>query len=90
MSLTCDGPIAHLTMMTELGACLDPDNMKPYFFPVTNPQRKVYVFLDICHMAKNCRNIIGKGEVLIDGQGNKINWNYIVLLAKLQEREGLR
>ena len=33
VSLTCDGPSCHFKMLTELGACLKPVNLQPYFVP---------------------------------------------------------
>ena len=86
VSLTCDGPSAHFAMMRELGASLDPNSMKTFF---TSNSKKIYVFLDICHMLKLVRNILNK-HVLIDEDGNQICWRFIGELAKLQEREGLR
>jgi len=63
-------------------------NFKPYFIdPVT--QNKIYCFFDPCHMLKLVRNTIGDKSILIFN-GEKILWEDIVLLQKLQEEEGLR
>jgi hypothetical protein len=37
ISLTCDGPACHFSMLSSLGACLDPSKMIPYF---PHPQNK--------------------------------------------------
>ena len=89
VSVTCDGPAAHFAMMRELGVSLDPDSMTTFFDNDDMISKKTYVFLDICHMIKNVRNIL-RNHDLIDSDGNNISWKYIIELAKLQEREGLR
>ena len=89
VSVTCDGPPSHFTMMKELGASLDPENMRTFFSNNGSMSKKIYVFLDICHMLKNVRNILRKHD-LVDGDGRKISWKFIAELGKLQEEEGLR
>ncbi|KAG1672898.1 DNA transposase THAP9 [Nymphon striatum] len=90
VSLTCDGPSCHFTMMNELGACLKPNNLKAFFPHPLEPNKKIHVLLDVCHMLKLVRNTLGQGGILMDKDGNKIYWNYIVELQKLQDKEGLR
>ena len=48
------------------------------------------MLLDVCHMLKFVRNTLAQGGILIDGNNNKIQWQYLVSLQKLQEKEGLR
>ena len=55
-----------------------------------DPQNKIFVFLDICHMLKLVRNTLGTGGVFIEQDGNKILWQCFVELQNLQEEEGLR
>lgn len=90
VSLTCDGPSCHFTMNNELGACMQPENLKSYFSHPCENERCVYVFLNICHMLKLVRNTLGDGFVLYDDEGRKITWEYVVRLQELQELEGLR
>lgn len=90
ISLTCDGPSCHFTMMKELGARLEPNNLKTYFPHPLEPNKKIHVLLDVCHMLKLVRNTLGQGGILMDKDGSKIYWNYIVELQKLQDKEGLR
>ena len=90
VSLTCDGPSCHFTMMNELGACLEPNNLKAYFPHPLEPNKKIHVLLDVCHMLKLVRNTLGQGGILMDKDGSKIYWNFIVELQKLQDKEGLR
>ncbi len=41
-------------------------------------------------MLKLIRNTLGDGGILLDKDGNKICWAYLIELQKLQEKEGLR
>ena len=90
VSLTCDGPSCHFTMLQQLGACLDIENLQCYFTHPGDKNRKVYILLDVCHMLKLLRNTLGSYGTLIDNEGDKICWKYIVELQKLQDDEGLR
>ena len=90
ISLICDGPSCHFSMMSALGASLDPLNMQAFFTHPLKPEIKVYVLLDVCHMLKLVRNTLGEGGILVDKNGCTISWQYITELHKLQENEGLR
>lgn len=86
-SVTFDGCSTNLAMAKELGANLNPDNMKAYFIhPIT--QKTVYIFLDICHMLKLVRNTMSS-KLLKDADDKFIMWAYIDKLEKLQAREGV-
>lgn len=86
---TCDGPHTHLTMMNELGACLQPDKMQPFFHPLSENGTRRHVLLDMAHMIKLVRNCLGKQKTILSSSG-KVEWEYIVKLYQLQEKEGLR
>lgn len=90
-SITLDGPPVHFTAVTMLGAVMSMSNdAKPYFpHPVEN-QPDVCVIVDACHDLKNIRSTLAEYKILIDGDGNKIQWQYLVALASLQEKDGLR
>ena len=89
-SLTCDGPSCHISMLTELGLSVDLSNMVTYFLHPQDPKRRMYVFLDICHMLKLVRNTFGEWGTLVNRGGEKISWQYLVELHNLQDAEGLR
>ena len=89
-SVSFDGPCCHFTMSTELGASLTAENLKPYFPLPVQPEKKVHILLDVCHMLKLIRNILWDGGIIVDGSGKKIFWKYIDNLHKLQDNEGLR
>jgi len=85
VSLTADGPIAHLTMMRELRAKLCPDDMVPYF---TFQNHRIHVLLDVAHMLKLVRNSLASEETLLSPSG-PIQWSYVLQLQNIQESEGL-
>ena len=89
VSLTCDGPSCHFTMLQQLGACLNIETLQCYF-PHSADKNKIYILLDVCHMLKLLRNTLGSYGILIDSDGNEICWKYIVELQKLEDNEGLR
>eukprot|EP00794_Sanderia_malayensis_P001534 gene1534-1697_t len=66
-SLTCDGPSCHFTMMSHLGAPLDPDNLVPSFCHPSHPSEKIHVLLDVCLVEISSKYI-----------GNSIAFNYIL------------
>ena len=90
VSLTCDGPSCHFTMLQELGACLNIENLQCYFVHPQDKNKKIYVLLDVGHMLKLVRNTLGSYGILIDKDDNKVCWKYIIELQKLQDKEGLR
>jgi hypothetical protein len=90
LSLTCDGPSCHLTMLSELGACLKPDNLQPSFPHPADATSTVQVMLDACHMLKLVRNTFAEGLVTKDGEDKRITWNLIEALHVTQVDEGLR
>ena len=90
VSLTCDGPSCHFKMLSELGAAINPPSLEPNFPNPGNCHEKIHVLLDVCHMLKLVRNTLAEKGLLVDIEGNKILWQYVVELQKLQEKEGLR
>ena len=92
ISVTCDGPQCHFSMMSYLGASLKFPDFKTYFLHpnAEKEQDKVYVLLDVCHMLKLIRNCLSEYEFILDSDNNEIHWKYIVYLEELQDREGLR
>lgn len=90
VSLTCDGPSCHFTMLRELGASMIPGCLTANFEHPSNKTERIYVLLDVCHMLKLVRNTFADWGILVDGDGGKIKWQYIIALQKLQQNEGLR
>ena len=87
---TCDGPTTHQSMLKLLGAVLSADDMQAYFPHPCDENKKVYIFLDACHMIKLVRNTFSDWNVLKDKDGQNIEWKFLEELNELQEREGLR
>ena len=90
IALVCDGPSCHFTMLRALGANLAPPQLHLYFIHPLDKTKRVYVFLDVCHMLKLIRNTLSDQKIFVDGDGNKICCEYIIELQKLQDKEGLR
>ena len=88
-ALTSDGPPCNFSMMNHLGASLTLSNLDTSFPNPADPKKRVYVILDACHMLKLVRNSLGAVGYLLDDNGEKIEWRYIVELQKLQEKEGV-
>ena len=88
VSLTLDGAAANMSMLTMFGCSFQYDNIKSTFsHPLTS--KEIGVFLDPCHMLKLVRNSFADKKSLVNGQGNKIRWDYIDNLHKLQTSQGL-
>jgi hypothetical protein len=90
VSQTCDGPSCHLAMMKELSVSANVDDLKPSFPNPGNPSEPIYIILDACHMLKLVRNTLASCGIIVDGDGNKVEWQYVESLHKLQQEEGLR
>lgn len=82
LAVTFDGLPANLTMCKILGA--DFHAGKAYILDPTQPNRKIYVFLDPPHMLKLARNCLGTRN-LVDGDGGIIEWTYISLMYETQK-----
>ena len=82
VSHTCDGPSCHITMMKVLGATISPPNLLPTIPHPADPEKKVQLILDVCHMLKNVRNVFEKGQIFKTQEGETINWQYLVELGK--------
>ena len=89
VSVTCDGPSTHFTMLRELGASLDPNNLDPSFPDPANADHRIQVMLDVCHMLKLLRTALASCGLLKDGEGSIIRWQYLVELHDLQQQQGL-
>ncbi|KAB0801379.1 hypothetical protein PPYR_05733, partial [Photinus pyralis] len=86
VSLTCDGAPSNISMCSLLGCSLQYPNMQTMFQVGDD---KIHFFLDPCHMVKLVRNTFGDKKLMLDQNGNCIQWKYIDELMKLQETEGL-
>lgn len=87
-NITSDGASCNQSMYSMLGCDLNPKNPRPWF----NHLRfgyKVYATLDICHMLKLARNAHAELHTFHSKTG-VIQWEYIELLAKLQNELQLR
>ena len=90
ITLTCDGPSCHFSMLSTLGASLHPSKMIPYFPHSQNKAEKIWVLLDVCRMLKLVRNTLAEKEIILDEKNGKILLKYLVELEKQQAAVGLR
>ena len=76
VSLTCDGPSCHFSMLRALGATLDVNNMRSSFAHPADPSQSVHVLLDVGHMLKLLRDTLADDGVLRTPSG-EVRWRYI-------------
>ena len=75
--------------LSKLGASINADSPDTQILPdLDGPS--IEVIHDMVHNMKNVRNSWSKIEALKNGNGDTIDWNFIVKLQKLQESEKLR
>lgn len=86
VSLTFDGAQSNISMSNMLGCHIQFPDPKTYF-KVEN--RCIHVFYDPPHMLKLIRNCFGEKKLLIDVDGNVIDWQFLLSLNNVQEMEGL-
>ena len=89
VSLTFDGCSANCSAAQQLGVSFDVSNPQPTFENPCDPNSKICVFLDVCHMLKLMRNTLADKQILRDTHGKVIMWEHIRKLHELQDKEGL-
>jgi len=89
-SITFDGAHSNLNMCTRLGAQFDLRDPKFYFPHPMNHSQPVYLFFDACHMIKLVRNTLGDKQILLNSNGDKIEWSFIKELYYKEKQEGLK
>jgi hypothetical protein len=85
-ALVMDGCSSNLAACRQLGYSLNPDN------PIVKREfdgHPTYLFIDYCHCIKNIRNCLASKHILLDGDGNELQWKYVEMLYKVQKEEGL-
>lgn len=65
----------------------DFENEKAY---IINPQihKKIFIFLDACHMEKLARNCLSSKRIICDARNEPIEWKYFEKLELLQRTVG--
>ena len=75
-------------MLQKLGANFEPDNLDTQIFKdLDSPP--IHMILDPSHDIKNVRNAWKHHRIFLNSKGQKIDWNYLVMLVRLQEYEHL-
>lgn len=86
-NITFDGYAGNVPACELLGAKLSVNckknvrELKPFIID-TITKHKIYIILDPCRMEKLVRNRWDSCQVFFDGDGNKIEWKFIVELYK--------
>lgn len=75
VSLTCDGPPAHFSMLTTLGASLKIGSAQPWILHPTSKER-IHCILDFCHVLKLIRNAWEHLKVIYNDKGQAIKYRY--------------
>eukprot|EP00794_Sanderia_malayensis_P012242 gene12242-13503_t len=102
ISLTCDGPSCHFTMMKELGANVDPEHLQTFPNPVDSNQKqfqgseatvKFICIIDRLFDVLNSRNPCAKGFKSALCSGNKSFWDPFLdeafdYISKLKDATG--
>lgn len=89
-NVTFDGYAPNFLMCEMFGANLNvfSSDFQPFFLnPISN--RKIFIFLDPCHMEKLLRNALGTKKVFYYGQNNKIEWRFIESLYNFSKANGM-
>ncbi|KAH9636545.1 hypothetical protein HF086_014806 [Spodoptera exigua] len=86
VSITCDGPAANFSMFTTFGCdILRQQNITSF----ESGNTRVHAFIDPCHAIKLIRNAFGELKIFIDLLGRKVDFTFLEILLKLQEKQGL-
>ena len=88
IGVTFDGVHANIAAVKSLECDLQ-DTKSLNTFTIDNKSAKISALLDPCHMLKLIRNAFHDLKIIIDENGNKIDWKYLKLLLELQESEEL-
>ena len=88
--VTCDGAATNLNVLRTLGANLDlTHDFRPCCVHGETGEQ-CYIFLDIPHMHKLCRNLLHDMEVFVPGFEIPAQWKYFVALHEYQMEAGFR
>ncbi|KAB0790173.1 hypothetical protein PPYR_15710, partial [Photinus pyralis] len=86
MNMTFDGAATNFGMCSVLKCPFKEDNIRSVFI---HDDRKYFLMPDPVHMIKLIRNCFTEKMGFIDLNGNQINFEYVIKLNEMQEKEGL-
>ena len=86
-AIVFDGAPKNITVADKLGCNIK--RLDGSFPNPCQPGKKIYVILDICHMLKLARNAFGDIKVFCLPSGNKISWEYVLALHRIQQKDVL-
>ena len=87
--MVCDNSRVNHKILKLFGLRMDLNNLNTVSNLINAMGYPIYILLDVPHLIKLVRNTIADLKVLVDSNGDKIEWKYFVSLHKLQTEEGL-
>ena len=88
-SVTADGTSVNMTCMKKFG-CKIGDNFELLSGEFVFEGHTLYFTPDPSHMLKLARNALADIKILLDIEGNIIDWDHIKILQSIQQEEGLK
>ena len=88
VNIVCDNHPVNHAMLAALGVILRFGQMKPTLRFENIEGNEIVAILDPPHLIKLTWNVLGDYKVLVNGDGNLIQWKYVTLLHELQTKEG--
>ena len=88
-TVTCDGTYTNFSSMKLLG-CKVGNSLKDINGRFLFGDNQIYWTPDIPHMLKLARNALNEMKVMVDGDGQFIKWEFIELLHREQQAEGIK
>lgn len=86
-SRTFDGTSVNLNMASHLGAQFDSHHLSAGFLnPITH---KKFIFFEIYVRWLKVGNTLGDKELLLNGEGDLILWEFVKKLFEVQQNEGV-
>lgn len=89
VSLTFDGDSSNIKMAESLGTKFCNNTNFDLSIPHPVTKEPIFVIFNACHAIKLVRNTLGEKKILMDGDGNLIEWDYLRKLAIYQYQYGL-
>lgn len=80
-----DGAPKNISMADKLGCNMQ--NLVGEFPHPSQPHKNVHVILDIAHMIKVTRNAFSDVKIFCLPNGEKISWEYVLALYRLQQKD---
>ena len=88
ISIVCDAPAVHQSLLKELGADLSSEGLNPTL-NLTGVEHPIEALLDNPHSIKNIRNSWESLGTMYNSDGEAIKWEYLKELYNVQSFKGI-